>query len=262
MTLLGLLFATWGAAASAQEAPEFTVRGGLPNAFAKAGAGGEVRVAFLGGSITAAEGWRVHTLANLRGAFARATFTEIFAAVPGSGSNYGAARLARDVLQHRPDLLFVEFAVNDGTGSPRVEAQMEGIVRQTWAANPSTDICFVYTISEALLPAFQSGGYPGVVRSMEKVAAHYGIPSFAFGVEVSRRVTAGTLVFTAPRSVSVDAQGNDSAGRLVFTYDKTHPTAAGHQLYAGRLAQALPAFWRAGPAGPHALPAPLAADHW
>jgi lysophospholipase L1-like esterase len=247
-------------AAAPKDAPDFAVRSGLPNVAAKAAAGDEeVRVAFLGGSITAAPGWRVHALAELRRIYPRATFTEIFAAVPGTGSDYGAARVERDVLRHRPDLLFVEFAVNDGTGSPLVEGCMEGIVRQTWAANPRTDVCFVYTVAETQVAARRAGERPGVVQSMEKIAAHYAIPTVDFGVEVVRRLETGDLVFSAPAAVEVDEHGRNAKGQLVFTRDKVHPTPAGHLIYAERLALALPDFLRAGGRGAHVLPARLAA---
>ena len=249
-------------AAPAAEAPEFHVRSGLPNVAGKIARGEEVRVAFLGGSITAASGWRVFTLEHLRRTYPKAKFTEIHAAVSGTGSNYGAMRLQRDVLRHRPDLLFVEFAVNDGTGSPRVEAQMEGIVRQTWGTHPSTDICFVYTVNEPHLKDLLAGGLQSTARSMEKVAAHYGLPTFNFGIEIARRVTAGSLVFTAPASEPADTAGNDARGRLIFTRDKTHPTDAGHRIYAARLSAALPDFLRGGKPGPHTLPAPARTDHW
>ena len=258
--ILFLLLSLRGLAA--ELAPEFHARGGLPNVAARARAGQEVRVAFLGGSITAAEGWRVFVLEHLRREFPQAKFTEIFAAVSGTGSNYGAPRLQRDVLRHQPDLLFVEFAVNDGSGSPRVEAQIEGIVRQTWAASPRTDVCFVYTVSGFLLKDLLASGLQSTARFMENVASHYGIPSFNFGVEVAHRVQAGSLVMSAPKEVAADARGLDPQGRLIFTRDNTHPTEAGHQLYTERLALALPAFFRPGAPGPHALPAPLRADHW
>ena len=266
LCVVALLWSAAGSGAASAEAgsdlAEFTPRGGLATVAAKAARGEEVRVAFLGGSITAAEGWRGFTLDHLRHEFPRAKFTEIFAAVSGTGSNYGAPRLQRDVLRHQPDLLFVEFAVNDGSGSPRVEAQIEGIVRQTWAANPRTDICFVYTVSQYLLPDLLAGRYQSTARAMEKVASHYGIPSFNFGVEVARRVDAGTLVMSAPAAVKGDAAGNDPHGRLIFTRDNTHPTDAGHRLYTERLTRALPEFLRTGNAGPHALPAPWRTDHW
>lgn len=247
---------------AAELAPEFHTRGGLPHVAARARAGQEVRVAFLGGSITAAEGWRVFVLEHLRREYPQTKFTEIFAAVSGTGSNYGAPRLQRDVLRHQPDLLFVEFAVNDGSGSARVEAQIEGIVRQTWAASPRTDLCFVYTVSTHLLKDLRATGLQSTARSMEAVAAHYRIPSCNFGIAVARREQAGTLVMSAPASVTADARGLDPQGRLIFTRDNTHPTEAGHRLYTERLALALPDFLRAGPPAPHVLPAPLRPDHW
>jgi lysophospholipase L1-like esterase len=257
-----VLFLFGVSAALAAAAPEFHLRSGLPNVAAKIARGEEVRVAFLGGSITAASGWRVFTLEHLRRTHPQVTFTEIHAAVSGTGSNYGAMRLQRDVLRHRPDLLFVEFAVNDGSGSPRVEAQMEGIVRQTWTTLPSTDICFVYTVSETHLKDLLAGGIQSTARSMETIAAHYGIPSFNFGIEIARRVADQSLVFTAPAAETVDAAGRDARGRLVFTRDKTHPTEAGHRIYAARLAAALTEFFRTGQPAPHPLPAPVRADHW
>nr|WP_236649356.1 SGNH/GDSL hydrolase family protein [Rhodopirellula sp. SM50] len=87
-------------------------------------------------------------------------------------------RLQRDALQHQPDLLFVEFAVNDGGAAPeRIHQSMEGIVRQTWASNPKTDICFVYTLTQAMLPDLQSGKMPRAASAMEDLADHYAIPS-------------------------------------------------------------------------------------
>ena len=62
--LLGLIFPL--ALASGAEPTEFHVRGGLPNVAAKLARGDEVRVAFLGGSITAAAGWRPMTLTSIR----------------------------------------------------------------------------------------------------------------------------------------------------------------------------------------------------
>ena len=48
-----------------RKAEEFHLRGGIPNALKKLNEadGSEVRIAYLGGSITAAPGWRVKSLA-------------------------------------------------------------------------------------------------------------------------------------------------------------------------------------------------------
>ena len=124
-----------------RDAVEFTPRGGIPNFVSKLNAGKEVRIAYLGGSITAQPGWRPKTLAWFRKQYPGAKIDEINAAIGGTGSDLGVFRLQHDVLQHKPDLLFVEFAVNDGGAAPdRIHKAMEGIIRQTWQANPNTDM--------------------------------------------------------------------------------------------------------------------------
>ena len=106
------------------EAKECRPRTGLPNFLAKAqgvfgsGERPEIKVAYLGGSITAQPGWRVKSLAHFREAYPSVKFTEINAAIGGTGSDLGVFRLQQDVLTKQPDLLFVEFAVNDGGAAP------------------------------------------------------------------------------------------------------------------------------------------------
>ena len=242
---------------------EFNIRGGLPNTREKILAGEEVRIAFLGGSITAAKGWRDHTLEILRRLYPSARFQEIFAAVPGTGSDYGATRLERDVLQYKPDLLLVEFAVNDiKTNKRDVLAQMESIVRQTWSKMPNTDICFIYTVNLKMIERIRTGGHPGDVEAMETVAKQYNIPSIQFGIEVAFRMNDNTLVFYAPSSIKADTKGNDPQGRLIFTRDKTHPTPAGHLVYAKVIAQTLPIILRQNAPKEHTLPSPLIQENW
>ncbi|RYG77855.1 SGNH/GDSL hydrolase family protein, partial [bacterium] len=186
---------------------ECAPRGGLPNVVARAKAGGPIRVAYLGGSITAAAGWRVWSRQHVQSQFPGVQVAEIRAAIPGTGAEFGAARLQRDVLDQKPDLIFVEFAVN-GAGERRERAfeSMEGIVRQARAANPDVDLCFVYTLHVPTLGDYQAGRVPWLVERMEQVADHYGIPSIHFGVDVAARVAAGTLVFK-------DAAGTDGDGK-------------------------------------------------
>src|SRR5687768_16275009 len=69
---------------------ELNARGGLPNVAAKLSKGGDVRVAYLGGSITAAPGWRVLSLKWLQAKYPQAKLSEIHAAISGTGSEFGA----------------------------------------------------------------------------------------------------------------------------------------------------------------------------
>ena len=95
------------------DSQELQSRQGLPNVFAKLQAGQEVCIAYLGGSITAQPGWRVKTTAWLKERFPESKITEIDAALGGTGSELGVFRIDRQVIPYEPDLLFVEFAVND-----------------------------------------------------------------------------------------------------------------------------------------------------
>jgi lysophospholipase L1-like esterase len=242
-------------------AVECRPRGGLPNFFAKAAADGDVRVAYLGGSITAAPGWRVFSLDRLKKDFPTATFSEISAAIGGTGSDLGAFRVGHDVIAHQPDLVFVEFAVNDAGAPPeQILATMEGIVRQILRANAATDICFVYTLSEPMLADLAKGVFPRAASTMETVADHYAIPSVHYGVEVSRRIADGSLVFKGEKPEKLDA----TARPLLFSTDGVHPhVETGHRIYADVLARALTTIQAAATTtAPHQLPEPLRADNW
>ena len=109
---------------------ECNPRNGIPNAVARLSAGQSVRIAYFGGSITTQKGWRVASRLWLQEQYPAAAIAEINAAFGGTGSDLGAFRLSQDVLRHTPDLVFVEFAVNDGGRPPDlILRSMEGIVR-------------------------------------------------------------------------------------------------------------------------------------
>lgn len=141
ITLVSFMLATSLGAApynhDVDAAEEFRPRAGLPNLFARLQAGGPVRIAYLGGSITAAQGWRPKTLAWFRAQYPKAEVVEINAAISGTGSDFGACRVRGDVLAQAPDLVFLECRVNGGGGFE--QKSVEGIVRQIWKQSPRTD---------------------------------------------------------------------------------------------------------------------------
>ena len=264
-TLISFMLAAFAVTVQAADYPlvdavECRARGGLPNFLARAEAGGEVNVAYLGGSITAANGWRPKTFAWFKQQYPKAQFTEINAAIGGTGSDLGVFRVGQDVLRHKPDLLFVEFAVNDGGAAPeRIQQTMEGIVRQTWKANPLTDICFVYTLAHNQLDDLERGKFQRSASAMEAVADHYGIPSIHFGVEVAKRVKAGQLIFKGevPKQPAPNAP-------MIFSTDGVHPLPeTGHEIYLQTIVRSWPAIRAASAkSGAHILGAPLRADNW
>ncbi|SMP46676.1 Lysophospholipase L1 [Neorhodopirellula lusitana] len=238
---------------------ECTPRAGLPNFLAKVAKGESVNVAYLGGSITAASGWRVQSLKWFQDQNPQANFTEIHAAIGGTGSDLGVFRLHNDVLRHHPDLMFVEFAVNDGgTSREQIHKAMEGIVRQTWKDNPTTDICFVYTLSHPFLEEIKNGQMSNAASSMEEVADRYQIPSIHFGVEVAKLESQGDLIFKA------DKPANPEEQPIVFSTDGVHPlNETGHRLYTAAIARSWPAIETAsGQPQAHPLGEPLRKDNW
>ncbi len=208
-------------------------RDGLGNFAAKLQAGKPVKVAYLGGSITAAPGWRVKTREWLAKQYPLAKVDEIHAAIGGTGSDLGVYRVDRDALVYQPDLLFVEFAVNDGSARPeQIWRAMEGIVRKTWKANPLIDICFVYTYRVGYEKELSTGFCPSAASAMELLADHYGIPSINFALKVVELEGQGKLVYQAkePTEASV----------IRFSQDGVHPLDEGHEIYADVFAQVFP----------------------
>lgn len=196
------------------------MRKGLPHFFNKLRKGETVRIAYLGGSITRADGWRVKSFAWFKEQYPETHFIEVNAAVSGTGADFGACRLEEAVLEHQTDLVFVEYRVNGGGAYP--DEAFEGVVRRIREANDTTDICFVYTIGDWMLPALSQGkqAYYGVM--LEEIANHYGIPSIDFGLEVVRLLDSKQLL------INVSQCPED---RIWFSKDSCHPTNEGHELY-------------------------------
>jgi len=255
----------WGADLPLAPLVECTPRAGLPNVLAKLKTkGAEVRIGYLGGSITAQEGWRPKTLAWFQKMYPDAKVSQINAAIGGTGSDLGVYRLKQDVLDHKPDLLFVEFAVNDGGQSPdKIYKCMEGIVRQTWRANPDCDICFVYTITDTLIPPLFDGKMQRSASAMERVAEHYGIPSIHLAVEVARLAKEGKLILKAKKPTT-DEERAKVGDKMLFAPDGVHPyPETGHELYLQAIERSWPKIEAAsGTMGPHAAGAPFVADNY
>lgn len=240
--------------------PECHPRSGWPNFFAKLEAGGPVRIAYLGGSITEAWGWRDLSRDWFAKEYPQAEVSQIRATISGTGAEFGACRLQDHVLRHSPDLVFVEFAVNGaGATDKRAIESVEGIVRHIRRHDPKTEVCLVFTVSNGMLKTLKEGRSPHVVENMKKVADHYGIPTIDFGPEIARLVEGGKLVFTGP----APAKDAPVDGPMVFSTDGTHPLfETGHKLYLDAIVRSMPAIKAAGEPGPHPLPAPLEADNW
>lgn len=213
-----------------------TVRGGLPNVAAKLAKGEAVTVVVLGGSITqggGADGY-VAAVGNwLKEAYPASKTAVVNAGIGGTGSDFGAKRYDRDVLKHKPDLVLIEFAVNDGSSNATVH--MERMVHKTWLASPATDLAFFYTLHKAHLPSYQKGVLPTAAAWHDRVAEFYGIPTFSPAFAVVQKLESKEMAWEA------------------FSRDACHPSKDGYAVFNQAFRQVLPEFLAAGKPGPHAL---------
>ncbi len=213
---------------------EFNIRGGAPNFMRKCEANQSVRVAYIGGSITAAtDQYRTQSANFIATLYPDVEMLGIGAGIGGTGADLGAARLQDQVLEYSPDLLFVEFAVNGAN-----EFGVEGIVRQTIANNPTTDICFIYTIYQEQRKEYARGEIPFNVKRLERVAEHYNLPSIHMGMWAGILETEGKLMWKAD-----DKRGeNTISDPVIFSRDGVHANEAGGDLYATAIARAFTAM--------------------
>lgn len=250
-------FALGTGASVAQDAPAsttaiwnpcFEVRGGLDNCRLRFLQEKQGRIAYLGGSITTMQGWRDLTYNLFKTRFPETQFDFINAGIGGTNSTLGAFRFESDVFKNGPvDLLFLEFAVNDGgTSSPdnRLERAMEGIIRHARRLNPKIDIIVQYFADQSKVKDITEGRMPDSIALHEKVVRYYDLPAINEASEMTRRLNAGEFTWEQ------------------FSRDSCHPLPFGHEQYAGCIQALLDAAWPTPPTQDatlvdHPLPAPL-----
>lgn len=153
--------------------------------------GGRQKVAFFGSSITwgatASDPMKTSYRALVSKYFATnhpdAHLESIDAAIGGQPSKLGVFRMDRDVVPYQPNLVFIEFAVNDGGAADSVET-MEGIVRKLRKALPDAQVVIL------IIGAgweYSCASHDGHV----KVADYYGLPYVDIYRGVKERVEKG-----------------------------------------------------------------------
>jgi acyl-CoA thioesterase I len=225
--------------------------------FDKLRAGAPVTVAYLGGPITAGAGasapektsYRAIVTEWLRKHYPKSEITELNAAINNTGvsggSLYGALRARRDVIAYKPDLLFVEFAVND-TNENEIPAKkaIEGLLRQLLVVAQPPEVVMLYATSAKR----------GVHTEWhDAIASHYQVPSIDMQDRVWAMVDGGKIKL---------AEFWPGASRPAASWkDSVPPSDAGHKLYADFITSFLAEQERlkASPI-PRNLPPPLVSD--
>jgi acyl-CoA thioesterase I len=182
--------------------------------FDKLRANKQVTVAYLGGSVIAGAGssnpeknsCRALISSWLRNHFPRNEISEINAAIPGTGSLYGALRARRDLIAFKPDLVFIEYTLNDtNEDEAAVRKATEGLIRQLLVVPQPPEIVLLYA----------TNGKRNVRTELyENIAEHYQIPSIDLQTKTWELIDSGKITASS------------------FWKDGMHPTDAGHKIYA------------------------------
>ena len=195
-------------------------RSRVANVMKKALRGENITIATIGGSITEGGaldrepvGKRDLGWAPLMAQWWERMFpgqvTFVNAGISGTLSMFGNYRLEDDVLCHNPDLLFVEFAVNDGGGGGSMRRAQESIIRRMLESGGAAIQIFFTAVS-------YNGG--GAQPDYQPVGEFYNIP------QISPRDAFWGHTFS-----NADGKTYDFAG---LTYDGTHPNVLGNAMVA------------------------------
>ncbi len=189
----------------------------------------KLNVAYIGGSVTvgafgsAGHSWASLTTAWLREHFADAEITENNAGIGGTGCLLGAYRARQHLglgsATRRPDLVFMDFSVNDmydGTSAEDIKRYAETMLQTVYTANPHADVVI-------LIVGEQTTSNRPEPKAWREIAAHYNLPI----VELTDRLLA-----------DMRREGKDWS---YYIADVVHPNDNGYAKYASYIAELLQA---------------------
>jgi lysophospholipase L1-like esterase len=231
------------------EPRETLVRAGLPNFFSKLNNREEVTVGYIGGSITqAVNGYRLQSAGFIQSLIPDGNVRFLNAGVSGTGTDLAACRLHDQLLAYRPDLIFIEFAVNGA-----YDEGLEGMIRQIIRIDPKTEICIIYTLITGQTAIYAKGEMPDNIKRLEAVAQHYQLPSIHLGMQAAELEKVNKLLW----------KGNAASnGQILFSTDGVHPLEAGGDLYAAAIARGLKKIRQTSATISHSLPEPIFSNNW
>lgn len=188
---------------------------------AKAAKREPLSVVFFGGSLTfganasdpGTTSYRGLMMQWLRARYPHTPIDFHDAAIGGSGSQLGMFRLERDVLRHQPDLVFLDFTVNDGSEDTDIQplASYERIIRTLREA----DIVVMPVIMLFKWHADQPDVTPPRNRAHLKLAEAYGLPAADVCAYIQGKVKGG-MKSTDVWNVGDGAHPGDEGYQLFF----------------------------------------------
>ena len=178
-------------------------------------AGEEVTIAYLGGSITQGTGadnencYAALTTKWIESQYPDAKVNYVNAGIGATGSYIGVHRCDAQVLSHDPDLVFIDFSVNDESQNNAInKLTYEGLIRKIWkhSSNPGI-ICIAMT---------QDNG-TSVQDCHGEVTEKYSVPFVSYHDAMLNFLNTN------------DVQWSDISG------DNIHPNMSGHAILSAML---------------------------
>lgn len=201
---------------------------------------GQVRIAFLGGSVIAGcldnayvpEPFPLHVVQRLRSAMPGKRFYLYDYSIAGTGSDYGLVCVRRELSLCRPQLVVVEYGINDAK-TPESIGCFESLIRMLLQLPEKPAVC--------LLLVGMEDGYCCRAH-MTRIAAHYGLPVVDAVAALEDAIRGGRLTWWD------------------YAADSCHPHPAGHQWLGDCLFAGLNEWLSAPADAPQPLP-PACAYH-
>jgi hypothetical protein len=197
-------------------------RGGLRRT-RQALAAGSVRLGFVGGSITDARpgnNWPEPVVAWFVETFPTARIQVENAGIGATGSDLAVFRAERDLVGRGCDLVFVEFAVNDG-GEPTEKRNRtrEGLLRKLLAGD-GRDVVLAYTFGQGSYAEMIQGRVPATIAEFETLADHYNLGSVWMGLYALDELQKGRMRWEEwlPDGVHPQSRGSLSYGQSVAAF--------------------------------------------
>lgn len=187
----------------------------LKKAIEKARSGEDVNIVYIGGSITEGEGLET-SYANRSFNYFKDTFGKgkgdnvhyFNSGISGTPSTLGALRFENDVLNHQPDIVFIEFAVNDG-GEDDMKSAFEGMIRDALSYETKPAIILLF--------ARMQEGWTSQDWKKE-IGAYYDLPMISYADGITYLFDNGAMEWSE------------------FSGDYTHPNADGNAVVADFIA--------------------------
>ena len=211
----------------------------LKTALEKIKKGEKITLAALGGSVTEGagpdkftDGYAFQFFRALKAAYAPGNGENVIfdgAGLSGTPSQLGIVRYKQDVvdvLGGNPDILIIEFAVNDA-GDDFSARGFEALVRDALSASPET----------AVIALYSAATYGNTAAQKKPIANYYQIPQVDILPVVKKGISSGKV------------KEKD------YYTDNVHPTKDGHQFMSDSLMNLLAVVDKAAKDSPCAIPA-------